>query len=323
MQVWKGLQNDASPWRGGTLVIGNFDGLHAGHRALIALAATKPGPHVLMTFDPHPVQVLHPERGLKRLFPREDLIERLPELGVDLLVILPFDEKLARTPAERFWRECVWEPFRPRHVIAGHDFAFGQSREGTLARLAEWARGEGSELTVLPQFEVGGEIVSSRGIRELVRAGEVERAREKLGRPFYLRGRVGAGAGRGKGLGSPTLNLEVAGETLPPHGVYATLARPLASPGGERLPSVTNVGINPTFHEGSGEGLETKVETHVIGRVFEARGEWVDVDFIARLRPEMKFASIEDLKKQIQSDILKAKEIVARYEALDGGGKRG
>lgn len=299
MQVWRKIDPGAAEaHRGSALMVGNFDGLHLGHQALFAAARRAGGRRILLTFDPHPLQVLRPERALKRLFPREDLEERLPAFGIDLLVVLPFTLDFARLTPREFLDRCVG-PFAPKHLIAGYDFHFGKDREGSLAYLQEWGAGRGAPVEVVPALEVGGEVVSSRLIRERVNEGRVAEAARLLGRPFYLRGTVVAGAGRGAGLGFPTLNQAVVNETLPALGVYATRVA------GRR--AVTNVGVNPTFG-----GQTLKVETHVLDGAFEARGQSIDVAFVERLRPEMKFGSVEDLKKQVALDILKARE------ALDG-----
>lgn len=310
MQVWRRLEPPAQSFQGGAVTIGNFDGCHLGHQALIRTAKAAGGPVVVViTFDPHPVKVLKPELPFKRIFPRADLEEQLPKYGVDLLVILPFTKELARTKAEEFWCDYVVTPFRPKHVVEGPDFAFGHSREGTLDFLNKWCAGNGVQLHTVTAQTVGGEQVSSRSIRELIQKGEVAAVIPRLGRPFYLRGEVGSGAGRGAGIGIPTLNFKPVNEITPAQGVYATFTKRA----GKRFRSVTNIGVNPTF--GGNEGV--KIETHVLGGPFEARGETVDVEFIASLRPEMKFASIEDLKKQIKDDILKAGDILEKYEKMD------
>jgi len=306
MRTWTRLEPAQKEFQGGTLTMGNFDGLHRGHQALIGRARDCGGPLTVMTFDPHPLQILQPERQITRIFSRADLSEQLPKFGVDLLVILPFTEQLARTGAEDFWRQYVTEPFRPKNIVAGHDFAFGRSRQGTLEFLQDWCARNQAGLHVVKPFLLNGEIVSSRAIRELIRLGEVEKAATYLGRHFYLRGAVGKGAGRGKTIGVPTMNFTALSEILPAHGVYATLTHWQ----GRRWASVTNIGVNPTF--GATEGV--KVETHVIGHAVEARGETVDVEFVRRLRPEMKFASIEDLKNQIKDDILKANEALDKFK---------
>jgi riboflavin kinase / FMN adenylyltransferase len=277
MQTWMGLEAIAKDFQGGALIIGNFDGLHFGHQALLKKARDLAKPVILMTFDPHPLQVLRPDRPHTRIFPRSDLMERLPLFGVDLLMILPFTKDLASLSAEDFLEKYVSIPFAPKHLVAGHDFALGKNREGSLEFLRSWGARHACELHVVAPLTGDGEIYSSRLIRELIRAGEVERASEKLGRYFYLKGEVGSGAGRGSGIGVPTMNLSAIKETTPAHG--------------------------------GAEGL--KIETHILEASIEARGLTVVVEFVKRLRPEMKFASIEDLKKQIKDDILNA------HEALD------
>lgn len=300
MRTWNRLEPAEKEFQGGTLTIGNFDGLHFGHQALLKTARDLGSPVVVLTFDPHPLQVLKPAQPFTRIFPRLDLQERLPLFGVDLLFIIPFTNEIASLSADRFLSKYVVEPFRPRHLVAGHDFALGKNREGNLDFLRSWGRREGCDVHVVGPRKDGEEIYSSRRIRDLIYLGEVEAAASKLGRYFYLRGQVGSGAGRGATIGFPTMNMQNIAETIPAHGVYATRAWL----GGQVYPSVTNIGVNPTF--GGAEGL--KVETHVIGQTVEARGKTAVIEFVRRLRAEKKFSSVEDLKKQIKDDILKANE---------------
>ncbi|MBX3022105.1 MAG: bifunctional riboflavin kinase/FAD synthetase [Bdellovibrionales bacterium] len=302
MQVWREFDpKAASGFPGAAVMIGNFDGLHRGHQSLLQAAGRCPGPRVVITFDPHPLQVLQPAKALKRLLPREDLAEQLPRYGVDLLILLKFDRSFAAQTAEEFLNTYVGA-FTPKHIIAGYDFGFGKAREGSLQSLRLWSEARDAKLHVVQPMRIDGDIISSRRIRDLVTAGDVEHAALLLGRPFYLRGEVVAGAGRGQQIGVPTMNQHVQNETLPQQGAYATRTRLK----GMTYPSVTNIGINPTF--GGNEGV--KVETHVLDATPYARGETIDVDFVHRLRPEMKFAGIEDLKQQIQKDILKAKQLL-------------
>ena len=186
-----------------------------------------------------------------------------------------------------------------------------QSRAGTLDDLSRWCTREGSKLHIMKPLELGGEVVSSRRIREMVEVGEVDQIIPLLGRPFYLRGGVVKGAARGRQLGFPTLNMIPDNEIIPANGVYATRTR---IDGGPPMISVTNIGINPTFAQ-SRELSPVKVETHVIGRTLIQSLESIDVDFLKRIRAEIKFNSIEDLKMQIQSDILRAQEVSC--ETLD------
>jgi riboflavin kinase/FMN adenylyltransferase len=300
MRTWTRLEQPEKEFQGGVLTIGNFDGLHFGHQALLKQARDLGHPVVLMTFDPHPLQVLRPEKTFTRIFPRSDLSERLPLYGVDLLLILPFTKEIAGLQAEEFLRKYAGETFKPKHIVAGYDFAFGKNREGNLDFLRDWCARNGCELHVVEARKEEGEIYSSRLIRELITKGEVGKAAEKLGRYFYLRGEVGSGAGRGRTIGIPTMNFKPVKETVPAQGVYAV--RVWLE--GKMYPGVTNIGVNPTF--GGNEGL--KIETHVIGHTVEARGRTAVIEFVKRLRPEMKFSSIEDLKNQIKNDILKANE---------------
>jgi riboflavin kinase/FMN adenylyltransferase len=302
MQVWKRRESPQQNFHHGVVTVGNFDGLHLGHQSLFRKAQEVGGPRVVITFDPHPMQVVRPERELKRLFPRDDLIEQLPVYGVDLLWILPFDKAFAALPANEFLQGYLGDPFRPKHVVSGYDFTFGSGREGTLDLLRQWGQANGVEVHVLPPLRMSGEVVSSRRIRDLILRGDVHAAHLLLGRPFYLRGSVIPGAGRGKTIGVPTLNQQVENETLPQSGVYATRVKA----NGQRFASVTNIGTNPTFES----GLTLKVETHVLGQQVNLNGTVIDVEFIERLREEKKFSGIADLKKQIQSDILKAKAIL-------------
>lgn len=303
MVVVNGMTLSGQKFHGGSVTIGNFDGLHLGHQALLDKARSLGGPLTVVTFDPHPVQVLYPEKDLRRLFPRADLSEQLPRFGVDLLWILPFSRELAQWPGARFLDECLGRELRPRHVVVGYDFAFGRTREGTVEGLRTWGRGHGVDIHVIEPKMLANEIVSSRRIRELLSRGRMEDVAACLGRRFYLRGRAVRGAGRGTGLGFPTLNMEIANEKYPALGVYATYTLHA----GRRLRSITNIGVNPTFGGGP-----VKVETHVMNAKFDVKGEDFDVEFVAFLRPEMKFSGVEDLKKQIGQDILKANEALDR-----------
>lgn len=302
MRTWKRLEPPEQIFQNGVVTVGNFDGLHLGHQALLKKAEELGSPRVVITFDPHPMQVLKPERSLKRLFPREDITERLPDYGTDLLMILTFNQAFANIPALQFLDEYIGLPFKPKHIVAGYDFNFGRGREGTLDVLEKWASSQGILVSVVSPLRLGGEVVSSRRIRGLVEAGDIHGARLLLGRPFYLRGPVTAGAGRGVQLGFPTLNQIPENETLPLKGVYATRTRCEDA----TFASVTNIGVNPTFENSA----TIRVETHVLDQNVNWRGRQIDVEFYERLRDEKKFSGIEDLKKQIQSDILKAKSIL-------------
>lgn len=286
---------------GAVVTIGNFDGLHLGHRALLAAAAERPGPRVVITFAPHPVQVLYPERGLRRLLPREDLREQLPHLGVDLLIELPFTRDFASLTADDFLSRYL-EPLKPSALVVGYDFGFGRAREGGQDRLRDWSAARGLYFDIVPPFAVDGAIVSSRRLRELIEAGDVAEAQRLLGRPFYLRGQVGRGAGRGATIGIPTLNQNVVNETLPKNGVYVSRTRL----DDEHYGAITNIGLTPTF----GDAPAIKIETHVLDRDVHWRDRVIDVDLIARVRDEVKFDGVDSLKAQIARDVARARRVL-------------
>jgi riboflavin kinase/FMN adenylyltransferase len=255
-----------------------------------------------MTFDPLPIQVLRPGQGYIRLLPKEDLSEQLPRLGIDLLAVLPFSSSMALQTAEEFAEQWIMKPFNPRKLVVGYDFAMGKDRQGNLAWLEQWCKARKIEFSVSPVFEIGGRPVSSGRVRELIQQGEVAQAGQLLGRAFYIRGEVVQGAGRGRSIGVPTLNQKVQNETLPALGVYASRTR-LHD---QILNSVTNVGRVPTFTDQA----QIHIETHVMDHSLSAYGERIDVDLVQRLRPEKKFSSAEDLKKQIALDILEARRVL-------------
>lgn len=308
MRVWSDFSGDPSPFFAGTVTVGKFDGLHLGHQELLRSVAKSAKPGIVLTFDPHPLQVLKPDLGLTKIFPRSDLIEQLPCYGVDVLAIIPFTTALAALSAAEFAERFIGF-FRPRQVVVGYDFAFGHKREGDQEWLKRWCGKRGIGITIVAPIQRGGAPISSGRIRELIGQGDVVAVRRLLDRPFYLRGTVVHGAGRGRTIGVPTLNLQVQNETLPAQGVYATRTKL----GSLQFDSVTNVGVVPTFTEQA----RLQVETHLIGVDRNAYGEIVDVFFVKRLRPEKKFASVDDLKKQVEQDILEAKRELQADEKMD------
>lgn len=295
------IRTDTAPeqkFQGGTITIGNFDGLHLGHRALLAEAQKHGGPLIVLTFDPHPVQVLHPDRALKRLFPREDTAEQLAHLGFDLFVVLKFTRELAQLSADEFLQVHVLKPYRPHHLVVGHDFGLGQGRKGNIDFLKSWAAQHSIALHIVSAVKDGETVVSSGRIREALAQGDVELSARWLQRPFYLKGRAIRGDGRGTQLGFPTVNQTFENETVPATGVYVSALHS----DGHRYAAVSNIGINPTF---SGDVL--KVESFILAGEQVHIGENVKLDLLKRLRAERKFAGPEDLKKQIERDILEAK----------------
>jgi riboflavin kinase / FMN adenylyltransferase len=296
-----------------SVTIGNFDGLHLGHRQilldLVQMAEASGTASVVMTFAPHPLQVLHPGKAPKLIIPPEDKLAQIESLGIDYLLLVKFDEALSRLSGEVFIREILVASLRVQHIFVGHNFVFGHQRSGNVALLKALGQDCGYTVHVIPPVEVRGNRVSSTWIRELIRSGRISRANRLLGRYYSLQGSVIPGQGLGKTVLFPTLNLDVQNEILPGNGVYATLA--LFD--GKSHPAVTNVGTRPTV---SGTGLS--VETHLLERAPEAPPTEMELQFLHRLRDEQKFPSLDELKKQIAKDIQRAKRLFRLLARLRG-----
>ncbi len=309
------------------LTIGNFDGVHLGHRAImdtvIERARLLEGEAVVLTFDPHPRKVLQPDRAPRLLATREQKLEVLEAVGIDVAVLQPFDLSFARTTPEAFVRNIVWDCIRPREVFVGYDFHFGRDREGSMAALSEIGAGLGFSVTIIPEIRVSDRDVNSTRIRELLAEGDVEEAALLLGRPFAVRSRVLEGDRRGRTLGFPTANLAPENEILPSPGVYAGEVRILTGPGADRgadadaedtvrrkeehYGAVVNVGRRPTFYE-DGRLL---AEAHLLDFDGDIYGASIELAFHERLRSEQKFPGPEALKVQIAADIQIARERLA------------
>lgn len=283
---------DADP-RPRRVAIGSFDGVHVGHRAVIGDADT------VLTFEPHPLSVIHPEAAPKLImaFPvKRDVIEGL---GVEELVVIPFDHGFSSIPPEDFCDRILVEQLGAECVSVGENFRFGAKAKGTPEMLD--AHDE-FETTVVPLVEVRGETVSSTRIRALVAAGEVEPAAACLGAPFILEGEVVSGDRRGRTLGFPTANVVPDDHYVyPGHGVYAAFAN--------GRPAAVNVGVRPTFESGRG----VLIETHIIDHDEDLYGRPLRIAFIERLRGERRFASSEELVEQMGRDVEAARDLCATF----------
>jgi riboflavin kinase / FMN adenylyltransferase len=275
------------------VAIGTFDGVHVGHRAVIDDADT------VLTFEPHPLRILNPEAAPKLIMPFEIKRDVIEGLGVEELVVIPFDEDFKRIEAEEFVEGVLVERLGAREVSVGENFRFGTRARGDPEMLA--AHDE-FETRVVPLVEVDGETVSSTRIRALIAAGEVAVATRCLGAPFLLEGEVVEGDRRGRTLGFPTANL-VPDDSLvvPGHGVYAGFAN--------GTPAAINVGVRPMFETGRG----LLVEPHLIDFDGDLYGRHMRVAFIERLRGERRFPSVEDLIAQMNRDVEEARELCASF----------
>ena len=284
---------DADP-RDRHVAIGVFDGVHKGHRAVIDGADT------VLTFDPHPLTVIHPEAAPKLIMPFDVKRDVIDGLGVDELVVIPFDEEFMRIEAEEFVSEILLGRLGAKKVSVGENFRFGAKAKGDPEMLA---RHDEFETRIVPLVEVDGETVSSTRVRALVAAGEVDAAMRCLGAPFMLEGKVIEGDRRGRELGFPTANL-VPDDRLvvPGHGVYAAFAN--------GHPAAVSVGVRPTFETGRG----LLVESFLVDYDGDLYGQNLRVAFVSRLRGERRFPNVEDLIAQMHRDVADAREICAKYE---------
>ncbi|HZU38728.1 MAG TPA: bifunctional riboflavin kinase/FAD synthetase [Gemmataceae bacterium] len=308
---WK---QDAPPVsRGGALTIGNFDGVHRGHIALLTelrqQAGRVGGPAVAMTFDPHPLQLLRPEQFQPLLTTPADRAELLQAHGADQVVVFQTTPELLQLSAVDFFEHVIGGRMQARALIEGSNFGFGHEREGTIETLRTLAEAAGVGLTVVPPFTTAdGVPISSSRVRRVLLRGAIAEAAELLGHRYRLRGVVGKGQRRGAGLGFPTANLEQMTTLVPGDGVYAV--RALYQ--GRAWPAAANVGPNPTFGEQA-----RKVEVHLIGFQGDLYGQALAVDFVDRLRDTRPFGSVAELVAQLQADIARATQIAS---ADQGGG---
>jgi riboflavin kinase/FMN adenylyltransferase len=291
------------------VTLGNFDGVHRGHQALVAetvgWARSAHGAAVVLTFDPHPARVLNPSGAKSALMTLDQKAEVLASLGVDRLVVLPFTEALAAMSADDFGRLVVGEALGATRVVVGQDFRFGRGRAGDVAELTRLGETLGFEVRgIAPVLEDGAPISSSR-IRDLLAIGDVVKAAGLLGRPFYVDGVVVRGDGRGRGLGFPTANVAVRNETLPRLGVYACRVR--IESGLAPWPAVANLGRRPTFGGGA-----TVLEAHLLDFEGDLYGREARVEFMNELRGERAFPSALALLEQIRMDVESARRVLEK-----------
>lgn len=301
MRLFHGTDN-ATIARPTVLTLGVFDGLHLGHQLIMKTVverarATGAVPTVI-TFEPHPRAVLHPESAPPLLQTFDQKIEALGVLGIEQTIVIRFDQAFSQIRAEDFLRDTVVERLHAKEVYLGRGFAFGHNREGHIELLRKVSARLGFVADEVPEVRLRGKRIGSTRIRELLQAGYVNLARRMLGRPYGVEGRVVRGASRGAGLGFPTANLHPQNRVIPRGGVYvtATLIE------GQWRRSVTNIGTRPTFADSSG----ASVETFVMNWAGDLYGDVLRVRFLHRLRDEKKFGSVDELKTQIDRDVARA-----------------
>jgi riboflavin kinase / FMN adenylyltransferase len=292
------------------LTIGNFDGVHLGHRKILTsvVERARATNHVasVITFSPHPLVVLRPGGAPPLLKTLEQRLRHFDELGLDAALVLHFDKALASLSPEDFVRRILCDTLRANCVCVGENFRFGHKQAGNVAMLRELGGSLGFEVQCIPPVNCRGTIVSSTAVRQAVAAGDAGRAVRLLGRPFSLAGEIHTGTGTGRKLVFPTLNLSTSQEVLPAHGVYATET----VVEGRSYRSATNVGVRPTF-----DGTHLTIESHLFDFSRQITSGEMEVRFWHRLRAERKFSGPDALREQIQRDIVRAKSFFVRLDS--------
>ena len=313
MRVYRTLAEVPADFGPCAITIGNFDGVHTGHRRILRHLKALAGEHgwkpSVLTFDPHPTRVVAPERAPELMTSPERRIPLMEEEGVQQVLIMPFDRQVALLSPEQFVRELLVERLGARAVLVGDNFRFGHRQAGTVATLRQLGKELGFETEIVPAVTCRGQVVSSSGIRRLIATGRVALAARFLERPYALEGEVEPGRGVGSRETVPTLNLATTAALIPAVGVYITETRDRET--NRRWNSITNVGYRPTF--GASERLT--IETFLLEPLNGGAPQRISVEFLERVRDERKFPSPEALKAQIFKDVSVAQRYFRRRKA--------
>ncbi len=306
MMIVRGLENLKGKYRNVVLTIGNFDGMHIGHqkifRNVVQRAKAIKGTPLAITFDPHPLKVIAPERGVRLLTPFPEKARLMELLGIEVLLCIHFDREFANTKPDDFIRDVVVDQIGAKEVIVGHSYAFGKGKKGSTALLRRRSGKGGFTFRVIRNARLYGEKVSSSRVRSLLARGRVCESSWLLGRPYMITGRVVRGAGRGGSLMNvPTANIETSNELIPKEGVYAVKV----GMDGTIFDGAANIGRNPTFGE-----QRMSYEVHILDFSENILGRELSVHFIDRIRDEKVFPDFKVLHEHILSDIVRAREIL-------------
>ena len=314
MKVYRSLEAVPADFGPSALTIGNFDGVHFGHRRILRrlteIAAGRGWKASVLTFDPHPTRVVAPERAPHLMTSLDRRCELMAEEGVKQVLILPFTRELAQLSPEEFVSRLLVDRLSARAVLVGDNFRFGHRQAGNVRVLADLGRRLGFETAIVPAVRCRGRVVSSSGIRGLIETGRVALAGRLLQHPYGLEGEVVSGRGVGSKQTVPTLNLATSAELIPARGVYVTRTRDLDD--GRQWNSITNIGYRPTF----GRSDEVSIETFLLESPAGNSPRRIAVEFLWRVRDERAFASPEDLKAQILKDVSVARRYFRHLKAL-------
>ncbi len=307
MQLVRGIHNLRPEHRGCVATIGNFDGVHLGHqsvfRHLMEKGAELGLPTTVVTFEPQPREFFQAATAPARLTRLREKLQAIQEEGVERVVVLEFNKRLAAMPAERFVEELLVEGLGTRFLSVGDDFRFGRGRQGNFELLKRMGQAHGFEVENMNTYRLDADRVSSTRIRELLTQGDFATANQYLGRPYRICGRIGHGDKRGRSIGFPTLNVNLHRRVSPLHGVYAVRVDGLEE---RLLPGVANIGVRPTI-EGDPRYL---LEVHLFGFDRSVYGEHICVEFIRKLRDEQRFDSFDALRRQILLDAEAARDVL-------------
>ena len=307
MRIIRGTKNLTGPIPYPVMAIGNFDGVHVGHQKLFRraekLASQNNGTPIAFTFEPHPLKIIAPEKVPPLLTQFRKKMELIESFGIDLVICADFTRKFADQQPREFSKNILYEKIGVKQVVVGFDYAFGRGREGTIPYLKKMGEEFGFKVQVVEPFKVQGQTVSSSHVRDLLESGQVELAREFLGRDYSIVGPVIAGYKTGQAIGFPTANIDTSKVQIPGTGVYAVRVMHENS----SYDAVANVGFNPTFNR---DRLSVEVHIFNFNEVIYSRE--IEVQFVARIRNEIAFKSAGDLVVQISQDIEKTKKILER-----------
>lgn len=307
MHIYKQIDDIAPEFKKAIVTIGNFDGIHVGHqyimKRLVGEAHQRNLKAVVITFDPHPKMVLHPDiKPFYLITTLEEKMNLLENLGIDAIVLFQFSREFAKITAESFVRDMLWGKLQVHKIFIGHNYTFGNDRKGNDAYLKDFGKKLGFEVEVVSAVMINDLVVSSTCTREAIMEGDVKNAATMLGRPYNLRGIVVSGHRRGAGLGFPTANISPEKVLIPPRGVYAVNAEI----DDQTYNGVLNIGYNPTF-----EDNKLSVELHILDFDKNIYNKNINVLFIDRIRDEVKFTGPDALVVQIRQDISRAREILS------------
>lgn len=304
MHVIRGLHNLTPAQQGCAATIGNFDGVHLGHQAVLGQLAERAGelrlPTTVIIFEPQPPEYFAPEQAPPRLTRLREKLTALRRFSVDRVLVIRFDRAFAALSAEQFVQRVLVDGLGVRYLVVGDDFRFGKDRVGDFDFLVRAGERDGFQVAHMHSFSLGGVRVSSTGIRAALRDGNLDLAEQMLGRSYRMQGRVAHGDKRGRTLGFPTANLFLHRRNTPVQGVFAVELYGLER---EPLYGVANVGTRPTV-----DGTRSLLEVHLFDFSGDIYGRHVAVDFVHKIRVEKKFASFDELKMQIQRDVEQARE---------------